>query len=260
MQEHYYVYLSVLRYIDILEQKQAVVHNAFNIVGEGSTDIIGFHVTGNYFVFGQGWNAEMLELLANEVDFTQYRSGYSFLGQRELVLALFNRSNSNWRVFKDRLVYQCLEAVQADTKPKVDIERPSLKDMPALAKLKSAYDLEEYPTRPAKSIEEFYEAAYHGIESGNLIVAKKKDKIFSMLQVIHYGDYNRPIIGSLYTVPVGRNKGYASFLVSTVTKALLKGGYEMCGLLSDSANPASNKLFLRVGYTPIYRWIHVVMD
>lgn len=81
-----------------------------------------------------------------------------------------------------------------------------------------------------------------------------KGKICAIAQVMNL-DNNFPFIGSLYTDKVKRNKGYAASLLYKVTDKLLSQGYEVCGLLSDVTNPASNKIFKKVGYKPIYEFI-----
>jgi predicted GNAT family acetyltransferase len=71
--------------------------------------------------------------------------------------------------------------------------------------------------------------------------------ICAVAQVI-YNDGEPPIIGHLYTVETKRNKGYAGSILHGVTQNLLQIGHPGCVLVSDKNNPASNKVFQKVGY------------
>jgi predicted GNAT family acetyltransferase len=57
-------------------------------------------------------------------------------------------------------------------------------------------------------------------------------------------------IGGVYTPPERRRSGYASALVSQVSRVLLDGGSPSCVLFADVANPTSNHIYLRMGYQP----------
>lgn len=259
MEENYYVHMHVLNYIEIISKKKAVVHNAFNIFGEAGQIIIGFHVSYNFFIYSFGWTPDMLEILVGEVPFSQFIQPFHFLGQRDLILELFAMNSGQWHVHKERLIYEC---TKISPQPKVinaDVENASIFDIEELAELTVAFEREEFPYRE-HDIADAYGKVEHGIAEKKLYVLKKNNLLCSILQVIYKGDYNRPIIGSLYTNPKARNKGYASLLVRTVTEGLLKNGYEICGLFSDITNPASNKIFVNVGYAPIYHWINIAID
>jgi predicted GNAT family acetyltransferase len=58
-------------------------------------------------------------------------------------------------------------------------------------------------------------------------------------------------IGPVYTPPPQRGRGYASALVSELTRRLLGGGRRFCFLFTDLANPTSNHIYQRIGYRPV---------
>ena len=58
-------------------------------------------------------------------------------------------------------------------------------------------------------------------------------------------------IGYVYTPPSERGRGYASALVSELTRLLLDGGRDFCFLYTDRANPTSNGIYRRLGYRPV---------
>jgi RimJ/RimL family protein N-acetyltransferase len=58
-------------------------------------------------------------------------------------------------------------------------------------------------------------------------------------------------IGAVYTPPELRGRGYASRLVSALTRHLLDAGYLHCTLFTQALNPTSNALYERLGYEPV---------
>ena len=58
-------------------------------------------------------------------------------------------------------------------------------------------------------------------------------------------------IGPVYTPPGHRARGYASACVADLSRLLLDRGRRFCALFTDLANPASNRLYARLGYRPV---------
>jgi hypothetical protein len=58
-------------------------------------------------------------------------------------------------------------------------------------------------------------------------------------------------IGSVYTPPELRGRGYASACVAALSQMLLDGGYSFCFLFTDLANPTSNKIYQQIGYEQV---------
>ena len=58
-------------------------------------------------------------------------------------------------------------------------------------------------------------------------------------------------IGAVYTPASLRGRGYAAGVVAEVSRRALAGGRRFCSLYTDLANPTSNALYQRLGYTPV---------
>jgi predicted GNAT family acetyltransferase len=58
-------------------------------------------------------------------------------------------------------------------------------------------------------------------------------------------------VAAVYTPPEHRAKGYAGAATAAVTQAALDAGVSHVVLFTDLANPTSNALYQRLGYTPI---------
>jgi uncharacterized protein len=61
-------------------------------------------------------------------------------------------------------------------------------------------------------------------------------------------------IGSVYTPPAHRRKGYATACVAALSQKLLDEGCDRCFLLTDLANPTSNHIYQDIGYVPVCDW------
>jgi RimJ/RimL family protein N-acetyltransferase len=61
-------------------------------------------------------------------------------------------------------------------------------------------------------------------------------------------------IGPVYTPPARRNHGYASTAVAAASRRLLTRGASRCMLLTDLANPTSNRIYASIGYQRIGDW------
>jgi len=58
-------------------------------------------------------------------------------------------------------------------------------------------------------------------------------------------------VGPVYTPRELRRRGYATALVAALTDVLLRRGRRHCFLFTDLANPTSNSIYQRIGYTPV---------
>lgn len=58
-------------------------------------------------------------------------------------------------------------------------------------------------------------------------------------------------IGAVYTPPPLREHGYASACVAAVSRHVLDAGATTCMLYADTANPTSNRIYLRIGFRPV---------
>lgn len=61
-------------------------------------------------------------------------------------------------------------------------------------------------------------------------------------------------IGSVYTPPTLRSRGYASSAVAAASRVALDGGARRCALYTDLANPTSNRIYTALGYRRVSAW------
>ncbi|MFD7260182.1 GNAT family N-acetyltransferase [Streptomyces sp. NPDC059874] len=73
---------------------------------------------------------------------------------------------------------------------------------------------------------------------------------------VSLASFNRPVgsaarVGPVYTPPEARRRGYAAGVTHAVSEAAYASGASEVLLFTDLANPTSNGVYLRLGYTPV---------
>jgi uncharacterized protein len=58
-------------------------------------------------------------------------------------------------------------------------------------------------------------------------------------------------VGGVYTPPQFRQRGYTTSCVATLCKELLRDGYKFCTLYTNLANPVSNSIYQKIGFTAV---------
>lgn len=61
-------------------------------------------------------------------------------------------------------------------------------------------------------------------------------------------------VNMVYTPPEFRQKGYATSLVTALSRRLLDSGKKFCCLYTDLLNPTSNSIYQKIGYQPVCDW------
>ena len=93
------------------------------------------------------------------------------------------------------------------------------------------------------------EVAESGIKTGRLWVWDRDGPV--SIAAWAGPTVNSMRIGTVYTPPALRGKGYASAATASLSKRLLDQGFSFCCLYTDLANPISNKIYRRIGYEPV---------
>ena len=68
------------------------------------------------------------------------------------------------------------------------------------------------------------------------------------------------VVGLVYTPPYFRGNGYATSCVAAVSQSGLDRGFTKCVLYTDLANPISNSIYMKIGYTPICDSIEIKFE
>ncbi|RLQ95365.1 GNAT family N-acetyltransferase [Falsibacillus albus] len=87
------------------------------------------------------------------------------------------------------------------------------------------------------------------IEQGTVFLWENDGEPVSMARSAR-STKNVAVVNMVYTPDEQRKKGYATAMVSNLSRLLLQN-YEYCALYTDLANPSSNKIYMQIGYEPI---------
>jgi uncharacterized protein len=67
-------------------------------------------------------------------------------------------------------------------------------------------------------------------------------------------------VGSVYTPPDRRRKGYARAVVARLSQQILDEGRQFCTLYTDLSNPTSNRVYQQVGYTALADMVDIAIE
>lgn len=79
------------------------------------------------------------------------------------------------------------------------------------------------------------------------------------LSMLHPPSFGAARIGPVFTPPEHRGRGYAGATVATLAQRVLDEGATPC-LFTDQANPVSNALYARIGFTPVVDMANYVLE
>ena len=71
---------------------------------------------------------------------------------------------------------------------------------------------------------------------------------------------NGAVINWVYTPPQYRGRGYATSVVAELTKSLLDRGKSFCCLYADADNPASRRVYQKLGYYDVCEFEQIQFD
>jgi predicted GNAT family acetyltransferase len=110
-----------------------------------------------------------------------------------------------------------------------------------------AFFAEAMPDVPEGRVERIVDDRAAG--NGSLVLWEDDGEVVSLAG--HAGETpNGSRVGPVYTPPELRGRGYASALTAALTEQLL-AHRRFCFLFTDLANPTSNSIYQRIGYTPV---------
>lgn len=248
-----YYYFHII--YNMIERREIKPLDFYNIVDNDNKSAICLLTEHGYNLYSENWSDEMLKLAVEKIDFSRFKR-FTFTGSREFLLAIFKQAKLQINIIKDRIIYKCESIKNINLDNNLIIRNATIYDFQDVSLMSNMFYQEEYSGKGTTTSSEINMRSQVGINKGNIYVAEKDGKIYSMLQIINY-EREIPIIGGVFTKPVYRNRGLAKQLLYKVTEGLLNNGYPYCGLFSDAQVEYSNKAFLSVGYTPTYKLVYL---
>lgn len=249
---HYHL----IQYLDELNAGRQSVYEAYNIIDDDGGNVIAVWGDSIYYLYSLNWSDSVVDGLLSKINVGKYTKRFSFCGTSQLVLDLFNKSGVEFQIFKERVLYEC-ERVELLTKQCEGAAFFStIDDLKTVAEMTYKYGIEEWGEREGKDLDYARQLSYQSILQETSCHWESESKITTIASVLD-SKTELPIIGSLYTNPDARGKGYAKCLVHEITRQITTDGEGRCGIVSDASDPITNAMFSEIGFKEISRYIAV---
>lgn len=213
---------------------------------------VGLWISGNYLFNSQNLNESDLQLINERINFNLFnQDGFHFAGNTSLIdsLAEINESFSLEK-FKERYFYV---AKKIDFESEIDAKISLLTEdeIEESAILYQQYYVEEYNGKNNKSIEEVISNINSLISRGLIYKLKAENQIIGFCTKMSFLSESPNMIGTIFIKDSYRNKKYAQFLLSKISKDMLITNEEVY-LMTTKENIASNKMVENIGYYKKY--------
>lgn len=249
---HYHL----IQYFDELNAGKQSVYEAYNIIDDDGGNVIAVWGDSVYYLYALKWSDAIIDGLLSKIDVAKYTKRFTFCGTGQLVLDLFNKSCVEYHVFKERLLYECKNVAPLNRQCNGSAYFSSTDDLETVAEMIYRYGIEEWGEREERGLNYARQLSYQSILQKTSCHWESNDKVRTIASVLD-SDTALPIIGSLYTNPEDRGKGYAKCLVHEISKQITTNGKGRCGIVSDASDPITNRMFREVGFEEISRYISV---
>jgi len=256
IKQYYFEHFHLLKVHERLKRGEFKGIDAFSIT-DGVLCVLFLATEVGIQIYCNGFNEDMIDLLYKRVAERYTYTNIRISGHKGVILALLKKYDLPYEVEKDRIIYETDKVLPLKKKHLGKAVKSGSEDFEKLVQYSYDYSLEEWGEREGRGIDYVQGMVWHLIQEGNLLQYDTSYGIGCIAQILNLED-RLPIIGSLYTPKESRGKGYATMLVHAATKKLLEGGFSKCGIISDTTNPATNKLFKNVGYIPVYEHLAVL--
>ena len=159
------------------------------------------------------------------------------------------RKGLTFKTAMSQRIYE-LTAVNPDVKQFGNIRLLDEKDMHFFPYWVEAFNAAESYGKTEMSIPQDAEPYLHRIARKNHYILEDNGTPVSMAGLVR-GIQTVIGVGVVYTPPYYCGKGYATSCVAQISQIALDKGFTKCVLYTDLANPTSNSIYQKIGYTPI---------
>ncbi|MFD2443736.1 GNAT family N-acetyltransferase [Bacillus sp. CGMCC 1.16607] len=174
-----------------------------------------------------------------------------FIGERNLIIEL-SKYITHLRskiptVHMNQRIYR-LDTVTKKAELNGSLVHLGLKDLPLVKEwlYQFCIDIDEKMSK-----EQAEEKAFEILERGRIYGWEVDGELVSMANASRPTSSNITV-NFVYTPLSERKKGYASSCVSAITELMLESGYKTTSLYTDLDNPTSNKIYMEIGYKPVF--------
>lgn len=157
------------------------------------------------------------------------------------------RSNAAYRLNMSERLY-VLHQVQPTPNAPGIFRKAEQKDIDPLTQWLYEFNREAMPEF-SKTLEEVRKAIVESIGAGSRYVWDDGGLVSMAAQTRSTPE--SASVNAVYTPPELRARGYATACVAALSQAILDSGKSYCCLFTDLANPTSNSIYCKIGYSPV---------
>lgn len=165
------------------------------------------------------------------------------------------RTGGRYELYFTQVLYQLTEVLPP--RAAAGGMRPAcLEDIPIVMDWSKGFDREIHG-RVRGSDDELQRTTEERVRAGELYLWEDGEPVSMAL---HSRSTRRvAMVSKVYTLPARRGRGYGAATVAALSQQLLEQGYESTTLYTDAGNPATNRLYRKIGYRPIGMWERYVL-
>lgn len=212
---------------------------------------VGFWINGNYLFHSRNLDTYDLKLINERINFSTFKiDGFHFAGNTSLIDSLSELNKSfSLEKFKERYFYVA-DKINFESKLDVKISLVTEYDTEDVAKLYQQYYIEEYNGVNNKTIEKVL-SNINSLMSRELIYKLEiKNEVIGFCSKMSFLSETPNMIGTIFIKEACRNKKYAQYLLSNISKELLNTNQEIY-LMTTKDNISSNKMVENIGFIRI---------
>lgn len=248
---HYHL----IQYFAALNSGEQTIYQAYNVIDDDGGNVIAVWGDSVYYLYASKWSDSIIDGLLTKIEITKYTKRFSFSGTSQLIIDLFNKSGVEYEIYKERFLYECSQVIPLTRACNGSAYLSSSDDIDTIAEMTYQYGLAEWGEREGRDLNHAQLISLQSISQRTSCHWEANDKIVTIASILD-SDTELPIIGSLYTNPEDRGKGYAKCLVHEITSQIITGK-KRCGIVSDASDPITNRMFREVGFGEISRYVSV---
>lgn len=247
---HYHL----IQYFAALNSGEQSVYQAYNVTDDDGGNVIAVWGDSVYYLYALKWSDSIIDGLLSKIEIAKYTKRFSFAGTCQLILDLFDKSGIEYEIYKERVLYECGQILPISA-CKGSAFLSSFDDINTIAKMTYEYGVAEWGIREGRDLNHARLLSMQSVSQQTSYHWEMDGKIVTIASLID-PDTELPIIGSLYTNPEDRGKGYAKCLVHKITSEVIENK-KRCGIVSDASNHTTNRIFKEVGFNETSRYVSV---
>lgn len=243
---HYYL----INIIGEVFNRRAQFDEAFIFKTSADSWIIGFSAFGNFLLYGKNWKDEQVDFVIKKIKQSDLKNGFHLAGTFALLQELKSKILLKTEIFKERIFYSCSDLVSLKNKSNAKVGIREMKYHKEITRMVCDYFEHEYKGQNPKEYSQMLPQTLNQIRNGTIWQITTSEGLVGFCSIIETS-VGLPILGSFFIRETQRNQGLGKMLLEEVTQNLLND-FEEVWLMSDKSDIPSNKIFVKLGFKPVY--------